>query len=95
MFGTYGLIVTLRSFAGYIQLTDKPDERKQHTGEVPLVGGIAMFLGIIISLTIVTGLHGGAWNLILACALLVLVGAIDDRNDLPSFVRRPHRWGLR
>ena len=87
LFGTLFLTATLRRFAGLVRLIDTPTERKDHIGEIPLVGGIAMFIGIAVGLALVTGLDSATWNLILACLLLVVVGAIDDRNGLPSIVR--------
>ena len=41
------LTLTLRPVALRLRITDKPGGRKQHIGEIPLVGGIAMFLGIL------------------------------------------------
>ena len=46
------LTLTLRPLAIRLQLTDSPGGRKQHIGEIPLVGGIAMLIGIIVSLAV-------------------------------------------
>jgi len=48
LLGTFALMVVLRPVAVHLQLTDRPDWRKHHTGEVPLVGGIAIFVGILL-----------------------------------------------
>ena len=65
------------------------DQRKPkaHAGEIPLVGGIAMFVGIIFGVSVTVGADGGTGYLILAGALLVTVGVLDDRRSLPSLVR--------
>ena len=49
---TFFTIMFLRPFAIRINLTDKPGDRKLHVDSVPLVGGIAMYFGITISLLI-------------------------------------------
>lgn len=88
---TTGLILGLRPLARRLGLVDIPNERKVHEGEIPLVGGIAIFIAVA-SVHLVTGLlvpgvvlgqpelafYAGA-------ALLVIVGMIDDyRELLPS-----------
>jgi len=42
------LTLTLRPLALRLRITDKPGGRKQHIGEIPLVGGMAMFIGILV-----------------------------------------------
>ena len=46
---TVVLTLRLRPLALRLRITDKPGGRKQHIGEVPLVGGIAMFIGILVA----------------------------------------------
>lgn len=74
----------LRRPALRIGLVDVPGGRKQHAGEIPVVGGIAMFCGFTFSLLAVGQL--GAVNLSLVCALalMVMVGALDDMRDLSA-----------
>src|SRR2546423_3433094 len=63
------------------RITDNPGGRKQHIGEIPLVGGIAMFVGILLAaLTAVQ--FTGRWTLLVPAALLVTVGVIDDRYNI-------------
>jgi UDP-N-acetylmuramyl pentapeptide phosphotransferase/UDP-N-acetylglucosamine-1-phosphate transferase len=53
------LKLTLRPLAFRLRLTDKPGGRKHHTGEIPLVGGIAMLIGILVTAMVASGLYGG------------------------------------
>ena len=62
-------------------MTDKPGGRKQHLGEIPLFGGIAMFIGILVA-AMAAAQTTGQWTLLLPAALLVIVGVIDDRYNL-------------
>lgn len=80
------LLLALRPFAIAHKLVDKPGGRKRHVGYVPIIGGICMFsafsIGALVALPAVDTLF-----LLLGAALLVIVGVIDDRYDLPASVR--------
>lgn len=77
----------LRPVARGIGLIDRPGGRKMHVGEVPVTGGLAMMGGLVIgSLYSNSALNGFAFFLT-AIALLVFIGALDDRYDLPASVR--------
>src|SRR5512135_548219 len=82
------MMLALRPLATALGLVDVPGGRKTHVGEVPVIGGIAIFLGLlaaVLSAEMITG-RGGAAILVAAC-VMVLVGALDDRFDLPANVR--------
>jgi UDP-GlcNAc:undecaprenyl-phosphate GlcNAc-1-phosphate transferase len=82
-------IITLRPLAVAIDLVDKPGGRKTHHGNVPIVGGIAMFLGLAVGLGLnpIDSLH--AETLIAASGLLVVTGLLDDRFELSPWLRLP------
>jgi UDP-GlcNAc:undecaprenyl-phosphate GlcNAc-1-phosphate transferase len=75
------LTLTLRPLALRFQLTDQPGGRKHHVGEIPLVGGIAMLIGILVSLAI-TASHTNLWHFLVPAAVLVAVGVLDDRRGI-------------
>jgi len=67
---------------------------RQHTIPTPLIGGISMFLAVVTTVFvsyIFTGLEAVAWsevdNYLLATALLVVIGMVDDRYNI-SFIWR-------
>lgn len=80
-------IVGLRPLAFVVDLVDRPGGRKIHHGEIPVVGGLAMFLGIVLGVGLLPlpGASSGAF--LAACAILVTVGLIDDRFDLSPWTR--------
>lgn len=71
----------LRPIAVNIGLVDHPGGHKIHRGEVPLIGGIAMFLGVVIALAVFRTIAGWGW-FIAAAGLLLVAGAIDDMHEL-------------
>jgi UDP-GlcNAc:undecaprenyl-phosphate GlcNAc-1-phosphate transferase len=73
------LTLTLRPLALRLHFTDKPSGRKRHTGEIPLVGGIAMFIGILVA-AMAAVQTTDRWALLVPAALLVIVGAIVPRS---------------
>jgi UDP-GlcNAc:undecaprenyl-phosphate GlcNAc-1-phosphate transferase len=85
---TAGLIIWLRPIARASGLVDVPDARKVHTGEVPLIGGLAIFISVFAAM-ITAGIilpdqnvSGDFAPFYLAGMLLILVGALDDIVDL-------------
>ena len=84
---TLALLAILRPLATYLRLTDQPGGRKDHVGEIPLVGGIAMFLGMVAGMSVVAGTEPSTWYLLLAGTLLVIAGALDDRQGLHYVIR--------
>jgi UDP-GlcNAc:undecaprenyl-phosphate GlcNAc-1-phosphate transferase len=77
-FLTLFLVLLLRPLARRIGLVDAPDHRKRHQGRVPLVGGIAIFCGCLVS-TLSLAIDPPAWRpLFAAGAMMLIVGVLDD-----------------
>ncbi|WP_019675501.1 UDP-N-acetylglucosamine--undecaprenyl-phosphate N-acetylglucosaminephosphotransferase [Arsukibacterium perlucidum] len=80
-------ILLLRPLAPKLGLLDIPQGRKQHSGAVPLIGGLAIYL----TLLLVLGNHISSDVMLgyyLACAaLIVILGAFDDALDLSVKIR--------
>ncbi|HET6805221.1 MAG TPA: MraY family glycosyltransferase [Frateuria sp.] len=75
-------IAILYRFAEAWGLVDRPDERKHHVGHIPLIGGLAAFVGVLAG-AVVDGQAPLFTNVLLAtAAVLAVVGALDDRFDL-------------
>jgi UDP-GlcNAc:undecaprenyl-phosphate/decaprenyl-phosphate GlcNAc-1-phosphate transferase len=84
---TFIAIFLLRSFAISIGLVDKPNIRKIHKGSVPLIGGIAMFIGIVSSILITSNdLHQFIYFL-LASFIIVIIGVFDDHQNISVSLR--------
>lgn len=74
----YGLVPVIRSWALYIQFVDKPSKRKIHAVPIPLMGGLAIFMGTLLSMLIFLGLTPEVRSLIAGGGLLLMIGLIDD-----------------
>lgn len=85
-FVTVLFMFALRPVAAAAGFVDVPGGRKRHGAAVPVIGGAAMAVGLGIGSSLVG--HPQFWNpTVLAVYLLVVVGIIDDRFDLPPTVR--------
>jgi len=82
-------IVALRPVALAVELVDRPGGRKTHTGNVPIVGGLAMFLGIVVGIGLLPLPVLSTAPFLAACGLLVTVGLFDDRFELSPWLRLP------
>ena len=82
-------ILALRPLAIAVDLIDRPGGRKTHHGNVPIVGGLAMFVGVVLGVGLVPfpGAAGGAY--LAACSILVTIGLVDDRFSLSPWTRLP------
>lgn len=77
----------LRPFALSIGLVDAPNGRKSHVGNVPVIGGIAMFVGMFAGFIILPIPGIVLLNMFIASFILVVIGIIDDRFGLSAATR--------
>lgn len=80
-------LLALRPVAIAINLIDRPGGRKSHVGEVPVVGGLGMLLGISLGLSLLRLQGDVAGTVLGASTVLVVVGLVDDRFDVPPWIR--------
>ncbi|WP_448546845.1 UDP-N-acetylglucosamine--undecaprenyl-phosphate N-acetylglucosaminephosphotransferase [Thalassotalea fusca] len=75
-------IKVLLPLAPHIGLVDLPNERKNHEGAIPLIGGISIYTGVLIASTFFIE-QSQLLNLyFISSALLVFIGTMDDIYDL-------------
>ena len=95
-FVTLVSIVVLAKVAPHLKLMDKPSRRKVHRGDIPVVGGIAIFIALAIAgtmwgeahQTLITVNGNEAIWVFMGCGgFLVVTGALDDRLKLGVFIR--------
>ncbi len=80
----------LRIIALKVHLVDKPNARKAHKGQVPLIGGLAIFFATFASVLVAApswqSIHTISFMLI-AAGILLLIGVIDDKADLRASLK--------
>jgi UDP-GlcNAc:undecaprenyl-phosphate GlcNAc-1-phosphate transferase len=87
-----GVVLVLTSLAVYLLarlapslgLLAEPGEHRVHQTATPMVGGLAIFLGLSLGVVLIDRSFA---PLLPSLFLMCVIGAIDDRHHLPSWVR--------
>jgi UDP-GlcNAc:undecaprenyl-phosphate GlcNAc-1-phosphate transferase len=80
-------IASVRSVAAHLSLVDKPGGRKIHQHDVPVVGGLGVFLGLFIAVNLLPIAARPDAQFVSICAIFVIVGLVDDRFGLSPWFR--------
>lgn len=89
LISSLALTIPVRWFALRVGMVDKPGPRKVHVNPVPLLGGIAVYLGFVLAILFtlrgepqqqIVGILGGA-------TLVAMVGLLDDSGLLHHQVK--------
>lgn len=78
----------VRRIAMGLGFVDVPAQRKLHSMPIPLMGGVAIFGGAFIGvLLFANSLPGQVTGVLLASAVVALVGLLDDRLQIPPLFK--------
>lgn len=80
-------LVVMRPVAEKIGLVDKPNFRKRHQGVIPLIGGIALYLGNVAFYLLEWDQMRLPILYLSALTILLIIGVLDDRFDISPFIR--------
>ncbi len=83
----FAVIKFFKPVAIEIGLVDKPNERKLHAGHIPLIGGISIFVAVLMASLIWLPNTLELRMYLIASAMMVFIGALDDKYDLRVRVR--------
>jgi UDP-GlcNAc:undecaprenyl-phosphate GlcNAc-1-phosphate transferase len=82
----FGIVVLLTPAVGgmarLLGVVDAPDTRRVHRRPIPRLGGLAIFLGIIVPALAFLELSGEMRGILLGIAVACVIGAIDDFRGL-------------
>lgn len=76
----------MASLGARLGLVDRPDARKQHLGEVPLVGGIAIFSTLLLG-TFTLGIAPYTYPMLAVACVVCAVGVFDDFRHISASAR--------
>ncbi len=82
--GTLCLILLLRKYASGFGLVDAPSGRKTHTGEIPLIGGLAIGTTFILASLTLYSNEPIILPLIVCCLIILVTGVFDDIYELSA-----------
>ncbi len=75
-------LLGLRPVALKVGLVDVPGGRKTHIGNTPLVGGLGIYLGLVVLSLVSPGVLSQYASLLSLSALILFIGVIDDAKEL-------------
>lgn len=86
-FATFISLFLFRKLAKVINLVDTPNERKVHSGTVPLVGGLSIFVVVFSYLYVFPNTLSHSYIYLCCAGFLLLIGVWDDLKDLSFKLR--------
>jgi UDP-GlcNAc:undecaprenyl-phosphate/decaprenyl-phosphate GlcNAc-1-phosphate transferase len=86
-FVTLLAILLLRPLASKFGLVDKPGGRKTHSKDTPLIGGLGIYLGLLLGCLFNAEVIAHYQPLLLISSVLLLTGLIDDYFPLSAIAR--------
>lgn len=100
LFASMMLVVPVRAFALRVGMVDLPGPRKVHRTPIPLLGGLAMYAGVVIA--VLLAFHGPAQaqiaGILAGATLVAAVGILDDHgmlhHQIKLFVGMPLAAGI-
>ena len=78
----------VKSFAYKIGAIDVPkDNRRMHKKPVPRLGGLAIFLGFIVSMLLFVKIDHQLKGILLGASIIVVLGVVDDMSPLRAYFK--------
>ena len=78
----------VKSFAYKIGAIDVPkDNRRMHKKPVPRLGGLAIFLGFIVSMLLFVDIDHQMKGILLGASIIVVLGVVDDMSPLRALFK--------
>jgi len=81
------------SAARHLRLVERPRERERDTRDVPRLGGLAIFLGVLVPALAFLPLGGSMRGILLGAAVATTFGAVDDFRGLEWWQKLVGQFG--
>ena len=84
----YSMTPTVKHFAELVGAIDVPkDERRVHKHPIPRMGGLAIFLGFVLSMLLFAEMNSQVVGMMIGAVLIVVMGAVDDIINLNAWAK--------
>lgn len=84
----YLMTPPVKRFAEAVGAIDVPkDERRVHNHPIPRMGGLAIFLGFVLSLLLFVDMSTQVMGLLLGTVIIAVMGALDDIMNLNAWIK--------
>lgn len=77
----------VKKFAIYIGAVDKPNQRKVHQRIMPRLGGLAIYISMLIGFAIAQPDSEFTWPILIGATIIVITGIFDDRFEISPKVK--------
>ena len=82
-----GALLLLYPLSIRLGFVDSPSERKHHDGDIPLIGGLSIFISLSLLFYLFPTLISDSRTYFICSSILVLVGFVDDKFDISVTLR--------
>ena len=83
----FGMTPPVKRFAELIGAVDKPSERRINKVPIPRMGGLAIFLGFVLTALLFVPLSTQVTGILLGAVIIAVMGAVDDIVSLNPWVK--------
>ena len=84
----FGATPTVKSFATKVGAIDVPDHKRRiHDHPIPRMGGMAIFLGFIISVLLFVRVDTPVQGILIGAVIIVATGVVDDIIQLKWYIK--------
>ena len=86
--GSFLMTPPVKSFAEKVGAIDVPkDERRVHNHPIPRMGGLAIFIGFVISLLCFVPMTTPVMGMLIGAVIIAVMGAVDDIVSLNAWIK--------
>ncbi|MCU4677341.1 UDP-N-acetylglucosamine--undecaprenyl-phosphate N-acetylglucosaminephosphotransferase [Catenovulum sp. 2E275] len=79
---SFASVFLLQPIAEKVGLVDKPNERKKHSGAIPLIGGMAFYFATLVACMLAFPGDKTVTLFLISSAFVVFLGVLDDYHNL-------------
>ena len=85
---SFAAVPVVKTFATKVGAIDIPDgKRRVHDHPIPRMGGLAIFLGFLLSVVLFADITRQVRGILIGAVLIVACGAIDDVVNLRAWIK--------